>query len=912
LAIALVATAAVLGTAAAASAETSYAVVATVPLGSPPSDGLAVDHAHNAAYVVNTTANLVSVISLTSNTVTASIPVGASPFRVAVDPGIDRAYVTNNGGNTVSVIDTNTNTVVGAITVPAGPRGVAVDPSTHTVYVANYQNTETLSVIDPTTTPATVAYTDYLGSRPWAVDVDPTTHRAYVSTLFGDTVSVVSGTTIDDVISGFDGPTQITVDPSTQRAYVTSAVGASVIDTTTDTVIGTLPAGSGPSDVAVDPATHTAFVTNYYDNTVSVIDQTTNTRLATVPVGFRPSAIDIDPVSHRVYVINNDSTVSVIAPFASQEITFTSVVPADAVVGGSYPVTATGGGSGNPVTFTTASPGCTVGSAGQVAFTHVGDCVVAAHQAGNSSYTAAATATQTVQVGQAAQAITFTSLPPTDATVGSTYDVSATSDSAAAVTFSVDPATTNAACSVTGSTVSFDHAGSCVVAADQAGTTDYTAAPTATQQLAVSREQTTTAVTLPTGSVVHGQAATATVAVGSTHDGSVQFSVDGTPVGSPVVLDEDGTATSSDLTPRLAVGAHQVGAVFTPTDTNRYAASSATPQTLTIDRAATTSTVSVDATSVTATVTPTAPGAGVPPGTVRFYVAGTEVGSDTLGGGTATLAYHVPTGSTREVTAVYAGDADFTGSSASTARLDPVITATVTSAHAPRDGWYAGPVTVTFDCEATSASLTQECPVPVTLSGNAAGQSVTRTIMATDGGAATVVVSGINLDTVRPTVAVAGVRAGATYFAAGPRATCRGADSLSGIATCTVTRATHRHRVVYVATATDRAGNTTSTRLVARTTRVAISGASMRHGHYAVHRGRTYTVMVAAAKRPRYVYAAPSPRRPAGGYIAFERIGKHTWALGVTFKQTMRHHTMWKIGTRVGSHLTVTTVRVVR
>jgi hypothetical protein len=322
--------------------------------------------------------------------------------------------------------------------------------------------------------------------------------------------------------------------------------------------------------------------------------------------------------------------------------------------------------------------------------------------------------------------------------------------------------------------------------------------------------------------------------------------------------------------------------------------------------------VSVDATSVTAAVTVTAPGAGVPTGTVQFYVAGTEVGSTALIDGTARVSYHVPTGSAREVTAVYSGDADFTGSSASTARRDPVITATVSSAHAPRNGWYSAPVTVSFDCAETSAPLTDACPGPVTLSGNAAGQSVTRTVIATDGGAATVVVNGINIDTVRPAVRVTGVRAGATYFAAGPRAACRATDSLSGIATCTVTRTTHRHRVVYVAIAVDHAGNTSSTRLVARTTRVAISGASMRHGHYVVHRGRTYTVLVSAAKRPRYVYAAPSPRRPTGGYIVFNRIGKHTWALGVTFTQSMRHHTVWKIGTRVGSHLTVTTVRVVR
>ena len=59
-------------------------------------------------------------------------------------------------------------------------------------------------------------------------------------------------------------------------------------------------------------------------------------------------------------------------------------------------------------------------------------------------------------------------------------------------------------------------------------------------------------------------------------------------------------------------------------------------------------------------------------------------------------------------------------------------------------------------------------------------------------------------------------------------------------------------------------------------TRVAISGAAMRHGHYVVHLGRTYTVLVSGGKRPTYVYAAPSPPRPAGGYIAFNRIGKHT------------------------------------
>ncbi len=808
--------------------------------------------------------------------------------------------------------------MVSTITDPrfATPRGVAVDPTTHLVYVPIYYDNQMLAVVDPTTSPATVTYTDILESRPWAVDVDPTTHRAYPTTLFGGTLSTVSGSTILSTTYGFGGPTQVTVDPTTKLAYVANSGNMSVVDISNDTplITGTLPAGSGPSDLAIDQGTHTFYVTNYDAGTVSVIDQATRAIVGTVPVGYHPSAVEVDPTAHRAYVVNGDGSVSVIARFASQEISFTSDAPAAAAIGDTYQATATGGGSGNPVTFSTTSPACTVTSAGAVTFDHAGPCAIAADQAGSGTYTAAPTATQTVEVDQTAQTITFTSLPPSGATVGDSYPVSATGgDSEEPVTFSIDPATTNAACSLTNTTVSFDHAGSCVLAADQAGTPDYAAAPTATQPMAVSLNPTTTTMTLPTGGVVFGQPATATVAVSGAHDGSVQFTLDGTPVGSPVPLASDGTATSPDLAGSgLPVGPHPVAAVFTPTDQNRYAGSSATPATLTVSQAATTSSVSVDANHVTANVAPTAPGAGVPTGTVRFYLAGTEVGSAGLGGGTATLAYQVPTGSSRQVSAVYAGDAAFSGSSASTARRDPVITASASSAKAPRNGWYATPVTVIFHCEQTSAALTGACPAPVRLSRSGAGQSVTRTVMATDGGAATVVVRGINLDGVRPVARVTGVRAGATYFATGPVAGCRATDRLSGVATCTVTRTSRGHRVVYVATATDRAGNRSSTRLVASTTSVAISGVSMARGHYVVHRGRTYTVLVAAASRPSYVYAAPSPRRPAGGHIPFERIGKNRWALGVTFRQSMSRHPWWNIGTRVGTHTTVTTVRVVR
>jgi hypothetical protein len=200
----------------------------------------------------------------------------------------------------------------------------------------------------------------------------------------------------------------------------------------------------------------------------------------------------------------------------------------------------------------------------------------------------------------------------------------------------------------------------------------------------------------------------------------------------------------------------------------------------------------------------------------------------------------------------------------------------------------------------------------VTFTEEGAGLAVTRTVVATDGGAATVALSGIKIDRTAPTVRVGGLRAGATYFVRAPGAECLATDALSGVAACSVTRARVGRRVVVTATASDLAGNQAQSRLVARTTRIAISGAAMKRGHYVVHRGHTYTVLVASAKRPRYTFAAPAPRRPAGIGPRFHHVGKNRWALGVTFTKSMRKHHLWNVGITTGASTKVLTVRVVR
>ena len=93
---------------------------------------------------------------------------------------------------------------------------------------------------------------------------------------------------------------------------------------------------------------------------------------------------------------------------AGQTITFTSTPPSPAAYATTYAITATGGGSSNPVLFSidgASTPGaCAVTasspstSAATVSFTGVGTCIIDANQAGNADYTAAAQVQQKITI----------------------------------------------------------------------------------------------------------------------------------------------------------------------------------------------------------------------------------------------------------------------------------------------------------------------------------------------------------------------------------------------------------------------------------------------------------------------------------------------------------------------------------
>jgi hypothetical protein len=409
--------------------------------------------------------------------------------------------------------------------------------------------------------------------------------------------------------------------------------------------------------------------------------------------------------------------------------------------------------------------------------------------------------------------------------------------------------------------------------------------------------------------VVFGQPTTFSAVESPATPGSISFAVDGTDLGSSAV-DSTGVATSRSVSD-LAVGNHDVEATFTPADAN-YSTSVSATRTLVVGKADTRvsePTVSLD--SVSVTVSPVAPGAGQPGGTVTFYADGTQIGTAAVGpDGAARLAYSHRGAATIAVS--YLGDGSFNASSSSTAVSNPTVTASVASRRPKTsDGWYGAPVTVTFHCTAGSAPLTAPCPAPVVVDRSAAAQSASATVLATDGGIATVNVSPINVDLQAPSLRVRGVRSGATYNGTIPSISCTAATGPSGLtpAGCRVRTTRSGTRVTYTAVATSKAGISSRVRGHVRVRPVFIAGVTPRHGVYRLKMGRVYSLRAYSThKAPVFIYAAPRGTRPGPGHASMSPLGRGLWQIRIALNRTPRK--TWEMAVAIGKKHHRITVRL--
>lgn len=104
------------------------------------------------------------------------------------------------------------------------------------------------------------------------------------------------------------------------------------------------------------------------------------------------------PVPARYAGGSRDRIATIRLGLQPQTIVFTSTAPAEAAIGSTYEVRATGGGSARPVTYSSLTPLTCIAVDSTVTFVGVGLCTIAADQEGDRTYEAAPQATQSVAV----------------------------------------------------------------------------------------------------------------------------------------------------------------------------------------------------------------------------------------------------------------------------------------------------------------------------------------------------------------------------------------------------------------------------------------------------------------------------------------------------------------------------------
>jgi uncharacterized delta-60 repeat protein len=215
----------------------------------------------------------------------------------------------------------------------------------------------------------------------------------------------------------------------------------------------------------------------------------------------------------------------------------------------------------------------------------------------------------------------------------------------------------------------------------------------------VQKADTTTSVSSSANPSVFGQSVTFTATVAAVSPGA------GTPTGTVTFLDGGSSIGTGNLNgsgvatlsiSALSVGSHTITASY-GSDTNYNGSSgslNSNPQVVNKANSATTLTSSNNpsilnqSVTFTATVSASAPGAGMPTGTVTFLDGGSSIGTGTLSSGVATLSTSALTVGNHTITTTYAGDGNFNPSAGSLTGNPQVVnklptTTTLTSSQNP-------------------------------------------------------------------------------------------------------------------------------------------------------------------------------------------------------------------------------------
>jgi sugar lactone lactonase YvrE len=555
--------------------------------------GVAVDALGNV-YIADTGNNIVRKVDTTGNiTLFAGTPdhsgvtvAGAatsvllgSPYQLATDLA-GNVFIADFGNSVVSVVNPTGNISIyagggsSAVTTTPQPAtsasffvadGVATDPAgdlyiadQHKIYrVDTSQNITLVAGGGTYTNNGQPATSTAVGAT--AVAVDPSGNlfaqdtNGYVVYEVGPQGALVFGSQAENTTSAVQTVTLINTGNAT--AYFYNPNQSSAVPGAPSRAAATAGASSG----AAHPESGTGSGSSVYSVTGDFAIASGGTcdfssiaagASCTINVTFSPTQTGTRTGNITLYadgpytipaVINLSGT-GTGAALTAQTINFTQpTTPVTYASGLTIPLVATGGASGNSVTFSIDGSSTGAGSinGSTLNVTGVGTFVIDANQAGNSTYAAATQVQKSVVVTQAAQAINFTQ-PTTPVTYSSGLTIPLVATGGASgnsIVFTIDTSSTGTGSITGGSTLNVTGVGTFVINANQAGNSNYAAATQVQKSIVVNAPPLPTFnVTSPTPpqTVQPGGAAIYTInvnPVNGSYTGAVTLSASGLPTG---------------------------------------------------------------------------------------------------------------------------------------------------------------------------------------------------------------------------------------------------------------------------------------------------------------------------------------------------------------------------------------------
>ncbi|WP_051919599.1 beta strand repeat-containing protein [Prescottella defluvii] len=480
-----------------------------------------------------------------------------------------------------------------------------------------------------------------------------------------------------------------------QNVQVNSPVGT----TATLTVPGTAVTGASVDlTVAVTPSNASGTV-QFKDNGTNIGSPVTvSGGTATLPHSFSAAgshSVTADFIAGAGFVNSSAAAQSVTVTDPDVTTSLSVTVPGSAETGTSVDLSATVTPSDAQGSVQFSVNGSPVGAAVPVAsgsatlphtFNAAGAYEVTAEFTGAAGFAGSIATAQTVTVADPDQQTSLSLSVPASAETGAEVSLSATvspSDAQGSVQFKDNGTNIGSPVTVAGGTAilphSFSTAGSHSVTADFIAGAGFVNSSAAAQSITVTDPDVATSlsVAVPASAETGAEVSLSATVTPSDAQGSVQFSVNGSPVGAAVPV-----ASGSATLPHTfnAAGEYDVTAVFT--GASGFTNSTASAQSIAVTDPDVATSLSVNVPASAETGAEVALSATVSPsdaqGSVQFKDNGTNIGSPvTVSGGTASLPHTFTTAGSHSVTADFIAGAGFVNSSAAAQSItvtDPDVT----------------------------------------------------------------------------------------------------------------------------------------------------------------------------------------------------------------------------------------------